>query len=88
MCESTSRATTSRVRPSPSLFLALSLSSPPVSLADTALCTLAVGCDPKANPTVDYINRNPKLYQDPLVVTYADAGREFPKNRLIQTCDA
>ncbi|GAA5848788.1 hypothetical protein JCM9279_002946 [Rhodotorula babjevae] len=49
---------------------------------------ISVGCDPKSNPTVDYINRNPKLYHDPLIVTYADAGRDFPKNRLIQTCDA
>lgn len=47
-----------------------------------------VGCDPKANPTKDYIDRNQELYHNPNLTSYGDIPRTFPKNRLLQTCDA
>ncbi|GAA6060271.1 hypothetical protein JCM10212_003971 [Sporobolomyces blumeae] len=45
-----------------------------------------IGCDPESNPTVDYINRNPELYNNPNLTVLADAGRSFPKNSFIDTC--
>lgn len=50
--------------------------------------THTVGCDPKANPTKDYIDRNQELYHNPNLTSYGDIPRTFPKNRLLQTCDA
>ncbi|GAA5927478.1 uncharacterized protein JCM15063_005912 [Sporobolomyces koalae] len=45
-----------------------------------------IGCDPKENPTVQYILDNPELYHNPNLTTLADAGRSFPKNRLVDKC--
>ncbi|GAA5934221.1 hypothetical protein JCM10213_003734 [Rhodosporidiobolus nylandii] len=47
---------------------------------------ISVGCDPKENPTVDYINRNKELYMNPNITVYGDVGRVFPKNSLVDTC--
>ncbi|GAA5981997.1 hypothetical protein JCM5350_000607 [Sporobolomyces pararoseus] len=45
-----------------------------------------IGCDPEANPTVQYILDNPELYYNQNLTTLADAGREFPRNRLVDQC--
>ncbi|GAA5893040.1 uncharacterized protein JCM6883_007547 [Sporobolomyces salmoneus] len=45
-----------------------------------------IGCDPESNPTVQYIVDNPELYHNNNLTTLADAGRTFPKNRLIDKC--
>ncbi|BGP38928.1 hypothetical protein JCM10449v2_002866 [Rhodotorula kratochvilovae] len=47
---------------------------------------ISVGCDPKENPTKDYIERNPELYRNPNLTSYHDIPRTFPKNRLTSTC--
>ncbi|GAA5870600.1 hypothetical protein JCM8547_002058 [Rhodosporidiobolus lusitaniae] len=45
-----------------------------------------IGCDPKDNPTVEYIKNNPELYNNPNITVLADADRVFPKNSLVDTC--
>ncbi|GAA5839457.1 hypothetical protein JCM11251_002731 [Rhodosporidiobolus azoricus] len=47
-----------------------------------------ITCDPKANPTLDYINRHPELYTNPNITVVADAGMKYPKNRVIATCSS
>ncbi|GAA5900699.1 hypothetical protein JCM6882_000943 [Rhodosporidiobolus microsporus] len=47
---------------------------------------IGIGCDPEDNPTLDYINRHPELYNNPNITVVADAGMTYPKNRLVDTC--
>ncbi|KAF8338032.1 beta-glucan synthesis-associated [Cantharellus anzutake] len=45
-----------------------------------------VGCDPPGFPTHDYISSKIDVYTNQNLTTFAQSGRSFPRNRLIQTC--
>ncbi|GAA5891181.1 hypothetical protein JCM8208_002530 [Rhodotorula glutinis] len=45
-----------------------------------------LGCDPKAYPTADYIANHLNAYSNPNLTTWAEAGYEYPRNSLKDTC--
>ncbi|KAF4619651.1 hypothetical protein D9613_005269 [Agrocybe pediades] len=46
-----------------------------------------IGCDPKAFPTMEYINNNIAVYTNPNLTTWKDDyGKPFPKNSFLQSC--
>ncbi|KAF9514683.1 glycoside hydrolase family 16 protein [Hydnum rufescens UP504] len=45
-----------------------------------------IGCSPPNFPTESYINSLPELYNNPNLTTFVQAGQQFPRNRLIETC--
>ncbi|KAH9819192.1 family 16 glycoside hydrolase [Melampsora americana] len=45
-----------------------------------------IGCSPSQYPTEDYINKHINAYSNPNLTTWAQAGYNFPKNSLQDTC--
>ncbi|RMZ76814.1 hypothetical protein DV738_g4668, partial [Chaetothyriales sp. CBS 135597] len=45
-----------------------------------------VTCDPDGYETTQYIHNHPKAYRNPNVTSWADAGYEWPKNKLMTGC--
>ncbi|KAG8630200.1 hypothetical protein KVT40_001819 [Elsinoe batatas] len=43
-------------------------------------------CDPKGYPTTDYIEKHRKVYDNPNITRWADAGFDWPKNSLVNDC--
>ncbi|ORY27881.1 beta-glucan synthesis-associated protein-domain-containing protein [Naematelia encephala] len=45
-----------------------------------------LGCDPADHPTADYITNHANAYANANLTTWAEAGYDFPKNSLKDTC--
>ncbi|BGP42176.1 hypothetical protein JCM10450v2_006266 [Rhodotorula kratochvilovae] len=45
-----------------------------------------VGCDPKEMPTANYIEKHMNAYQNPNLTTWEQAGYEYPRNSMKDTC--
>lgn len=47
-----------------------------------------VTCDPKDRPTAQYIKDHPRLYNDPTLKKFSEAGYAWPDYRIPAQCSA